>query len=497
MWRFIAIVASVCAQQYPGPNGLSKTPPMGWMSWERFRCQTDCATHPAECINEKLYQQMASVMASEGYLDAGYHTVSIDDCWESKQRTSDGELQPDPERFPSGLKALGDYMHKLGVKFGIYSDMGTHTCGGYPGSEGYEEKDANTFASWGVDYLKLDGCYNNGPGYESGYPKMGMALQKTGRDIVYSCSWPAYLGDNETAKPFDRMILSGCNLWRNWHDINNEWSSVASIIKHWGDYSDTLAAATGPGHWNDPDMILVGDDHYNFTMTPDQSRAQMSIWSIMAAPLIMGNDLRTISAEQKAILLNKEVIAVDQDPMGKSGKRISQGQGEVWARPLANNKVAVVLYNPTSGGAGSDVCTWNVTAERYLDAGDAGNIACENWPGIKAAREECCDNPTCAGFSVSNEGATVTGCTKNKLIKGAGATWTEASGYDGWLKLTGPPSPAPLDVSFTFAEVGFAGKSAVVRDLWAQKDIGTISEKYSAQVPVQGVRMFTLTPVSV
>ena len=235
---------------------------------------------------------------------------------------------------------------------------GTDTCGGYPGSEGYEEIDADTFAGWGVDYFKFDGCYNNLSGYETGYPRMGAALQATGRDIVYSCSWPAYLGSNESDKPFDRMINSGCNSWRNWDDIQNSWESVSSVIDHWGDYSTSLAAATGAGHFNDPDMILVGDDHWNFTMTPDQSRAQMSIWSIVAAPLIMSSDLRTVSDEYRAILLNKEVIAVDQDPLAIAGTRVTpKGDGEVWARPLIDGAVAVVLYNRLSP-FGDEDCTW-------------------------------------------------------------------------------------------------------------------------------------------
>lgn len=334
----------------PGPNGLALTPPMGWMSWERFRCDIDCDAKPDACINEDLYRVMADHLATDGYLAAGYNQVSIDDCWANMSRSADGVMIPDPSRFPSGLKALGDYMHARGVRFGIYSDMGTNTCGGYPGSQGFEQIDAQTYASWGVDYLKLDGCYNNDEGFVVGYPAMGAALQSTSRNITYSCSWPAYLGTDETKKPFKIMIDAGCNLWRNWDDIDNNWESLVSIMDHFGDYSLVLQGAAGPGHWNDMDMILAGDDHYGNILTTDQARAQMAVWSIMASPLIMSNDLRTVKPEYRDILLSKEVIAVNQDPLGLAGLRISKkGNNEVWARLLHDGSVSVAFLNKLPG----------------------------------------------------------------------------------------------------------------------------------------------------
>lgn len=248
------------------------------MSWERFRCQTDCKTHPTECIDESLYKVMADHIAADGYLEAGYNQVSIDDCWEEHSGRKDGKLVPDAGRFPSGIKALADYMHAKGVNFGIYSDEGTKTCGGYPGSKDFEEVDARTFAEWGVDYLKLDGCNNNLAGYITGYPSMGAALQKSGRNITYSCSWPAYLGSNESSKPWNAMIDAGCNSWRNWHDISNSWGSISSIIDHWGDYSVTLQGSSGPGHWNDMDMILAGNDHNNQVLPVPEAQTQLTIW---------------------------------------------------------------------------------------------------------------------------------------------------------------------------------------------------------------------------
>mmetsp|Transcript_16239 Transcript_16239/g.48275 ORF Transcript_16239/g.48275 Transcript_16239/m.48275 type:complete len:346 (+) Transcript_16239:1-1038(+) len=288
---------------------------------------------------------MGEALAHDGYLSAGYGTISIDDCWEAQAPRSAGQpLSMNATRFPSGPKNLSAHLHGLGVNFGIYSDEGTATCGGYPGSEGYEELDATTFADWGVDYLKLDGC-NIDPdasAYATGYPKMGAALEASGRDIVFSCSWAAYLGDNETAKPFDDFVDAGCNSWRNWADIQCNWDSLKGIIDHWGNYSDVLQSAAGPGHWNDADMLLVGND----CVTDLEAETQMAIWSIVAAPLIMGNDLRTISLEMKDLLQNREVIAIDQDALGKAGRRVGVEPApvDVWFRELDGGDVAVAVY---------------------------------------------------------------------------------------------------------------------------------------------------------
>lgn len=330
----------------PGPNGLAKTPPMGWMSWEIFRCEVNCTTHPDACIDHNLYERMTDHIASDGYLEAGYNQVSIDDCWANKfSRDPQGRLFPDPARFPAGMKALGDYMHAKGVRFGTYGDEGKYTCGFYPGTKDHEKADADTFASWGVDYLKLDGCYEEQPDFAVDYPRMGSSLQATGRPIVYSCSWPAYLGDNETAKPFEAMIAAGCNLWRNWGDIDCNWQSVLEIVDHWGDFAEALQPWAGPGHWHDMDMLLVGANCLNL----DEERTQMAIWSISASPLIMGNDLRKVPDASKAILLNRHAIAVNQDSLGRMGIRhrnfTSASTTQVWYRQLAGGDVAVALYN--------------------------------------------------------------------------------------------------------------------------------------------------------
>jgi hypothetical protein len=295
---------------------------------------------------------MADALVDDGYLAAGYDGVHIDDCWEAATRAEDGTLGYNSTRFPSGISSLAAAIHSKGAKLGLYSDVGTNTCGGYPGSEGHAAADAALFAAWGVDYLKYDGCYSGRAGWDAGYPVMGAALQKTGRDVVYSCSWPAYLGDDENRKPYARMTAAGCNLWRNWDDIDNSWSSVATIIAHYGEYSHHLASVAGPGlGWNDMDMILAGDDHYGVVLPLEQAKTQLAVWSVAASALMLAADLRTVADEYKAVILNAEMIAVSQDVLGAPGVRAFKDEhAEVWTRCLENGDVAAVLYNAAQEG---------------------------------------------------------------------------------------------------------------------------------------------------
>ena len=387
---------------------LARTPPMGWMSWQVFRCGTDCSQYPADCIGEKLYHTTADSLEAGGYVDAGYDGVHIDDCWESMLRDGSGNLTPNASRFPSGIQSLARHVHSKKATFGIYSDEGTKTCGGYPGSAGYEAADAETFAAWGVDYLKLDGCNEAKPAYPAGYAAMGQALQASGRPIVFSCSWAAYLGSNETVKPFDEMAAAGCQLWRNFNDIQCSWQSLSTIIDHWGNYTESLIKAAGPGRWNDPDMLLIGA---NVTTKPAQrgqppissqtpcltlaeERTQMAIWSIIAAPLIMGNDARSIKPSSAEILLNRHAIAIDQDNLGRQGGRLDAHSAstpqQVWWRPLSGGDVAVGLYNKDPEGGGAAKAT-----VRFADVGLAGKCVSilEVWSG---AMLNCTTEPTYA-----------------------------------------------------------------------------------------------------
>ncbi|KAG8243609.1 hypothetical protein J6590_042011 [Homalodisca vitripennis] len=298
-------------------NGLALTPPMGWLSWERYRCITDCDLYPDECISEWLFRNVSDLMVSEGYAEAGYEYVIIDDCWLAKTRDENGRLQPDPDRFPSGIKALADYIHSKGLKFGIYEDYGTKTCAGYPGIIGHMETDAETFASWDVDYVKLDGCNADPKTMDEGYPRFGRKLNKTGRPMVYSCSWPVYQEEIGIAPNFTALV-EYCNLWRNYDDIDDSWASLTDIMDYFARKQDSIADYAGPGHWNDPDMLLIG----NFGLSVSQAETQMAVWSILAAPLIMSTDLANISPEFKAILQNQRVIAINQDPLGIQGRRV-------------------------------------------------------------------------------------------------------------------------------------------------------------------------------
>ncbi|HKJ44878.1 MAG TPA: glycoside hydrolase family 27 protein [Balneolales bacterium] len=316
-------------------NGLAKTPPMGWNSWNAFH------TH----IDEQQIKDVADAMATNGLKDAGYKYLIIDDAWLDMQRNKKGQLIGDPKRFPDGIKALADYIHSKGLKFGIYESAGTKTCAGYPGSLHHEKEDAQTFAKWGVDYLKLDNCYNQGVSYIKRYAGMERDLIATGRPIVFSiCEW----GRKD---PYQWAPKIG-NMWRTTGDIQDNWHSVMIIL----DQQVGLYKYAGPGHWNDPDMLEVG----NGGMTTTEYKAHFSLWSILAAPLIAGNDLRHMSDATKSILENKDVIAVDQDPKGVQGHKVlDHGDQEVWVKPLADGSEAVLLLNRGSEGA-----FMTVTAEK-------------------------------------------------------------------------------------------------------------------------------------
>ncbi|CAJ0589230.1 unnamed protein product [Cylicocyclus nassatus] len=313
-------------------NGLARTPPMGWMSWATFFCQTDCEKYPNKCISEKLYQDMADRLVEDGFLDAGYNRVHIDDCWMERSRDKHGRLVADRKRFPSGIKKLAKYMHDRNLELGIYEDFGTKTCEGYPGSLNHINTDAKTFASWDVDYLKLDGCYVDTALMPSGYPKMERALNRTGRPIVYACGWPFffYKAGKEAQVNYDE-VRAACNSWRIYEDVLGSWDSIAGIIRFVDKNQDVLAAAQKPGGWNDPDMLVVGLPN----VTIDQAMLQMTLWSMWSAPLIMSNDLRKLEPEFKKVLLNRDVIAIDQDPMGLMGKLVKKSKSiGIYLKPV-------------------------------------------------------------------------------------------------------------------------------------------------------------------
>jgi alpha-galactosidase len=309
---------------------LARTPPMGWNSWNKFGCN----------VNEALIRETADAMVASGMKDAGYLYINIDDCWHG-QRDPLGFIQEDSQRFPSGMKALADYVHSKGLKLGIYSDAGWKTCGGHPGSRGHEYQDALTYAKWGVDYLKYDWCNTEGLKAEGAYLTMRDAVYAAGRPVVFSiCEWGG-------SKPWEWGKNVG-HLWRTTGDIYNCFDCVKDhgTWKQWGvvqilDMQKGLREHAGPGHWNDPDMLEVGNG-----MSASEDRAHFSMWCMLAAPLVAGNDLRSMSKEIKEILTNREVIAVNQDALGIEGFQYSAKDNvEVWFKPLNDGDWAMVVLN--------------------------------------------------------------------------------------------------------------------------------------------------------
>jgi alpha-galactosidase len=315
-------------------NGLAITPPMGWNDWNHYGCS----------ISDSLIRQQADAMVNSGMQAAGYQYVNIDDCWASKSRTSNGSIVPDSSKFPNGMASLASYVHSKGLKLGLYTDAGTATCAGYPGMYGHEQQDANTFASWGIDYLKVDWCSSTGEDAQTEYTKIGNALRSSGRAILFSlCDW----GQSNVW-----TWGSGIgNMWRTTGDISDTWSSMLSNF----DSNASHASYAGPGGWNDPDMLEVG----NGGMSTTQDQAHFSLWAISAAPLITGTDLTSMSSSTKSILTNTDVIAVDQDSLGVQGTKVSDSNGlQVWSKRLQGGSVAVVLLN-RNGSSSNITVNWS------------------------------------------------------------------------------------------------------------------------------------------
>jgi alpha-galactosidase len=347
----LAAAATITAGQAAAPaapGSPALTPPLGWNSWNSFGCG----------ITEAQVRQAADAMVSSGMRDAGYQYVVVDDCWFDPQRDSAGNLRSHPTKFPSGMKALGDYVHARGLKFGIYQVPNEKTCaqgtGAHPGStgsKGHEVQDARTFASWGVDYLKYDWCSGAGTRDEqvARFTIMRDALRATGRPIVYSInpnSFHPITGDRYNWGEV-------ADLWRTTEDLLDIWQNgntnsypmgVGNVV----DITAPLAVQSGPGHWNDPDMLVVGRPGLSLT----EARSHFALWSLMAAPLMAGNDIRTMSADVSAILRNPRLLAVNQDPLGAGGRRVrDDGATEVFAKPLSDGSVAIGLFNRGNGAA--------------------------------------------------------------------------------------------------------------------------------------------------
>nr|KJB31913.1 hypothetical protein B456_005G214100 [Gossypium raimondii] len=303
-------------------NGIGLTPPMGWNSWNHFGCDVD----------EKMVKETADALVSTGLSKLGYVYVNIDDCWAEIARDDKGNIMPKNSTFPSGIKALADYVHSKGLKLGIYGDAGYYTCSKtMPGSLGFEEQDAKTFASWGIDYLKYDNCHHDGSKPIERYPVMTKALKKAGRPIFFSlCEW----GEMHPAE----WGFHVGNSWRTTCDITDTWESMISRA----DQNELYAQYARPGGWNDPDMLEIG----NGGMTKDEYIVHFSLWAISKAPLLLGCDIRNMTQETIEIISNKEVIAVNQDSYGiQARKARMHGDEEIWVAPLSSYRTAVVILN--------------------------------------------------------------------------------------------------------------------------------------------------------
>nr|CAD7199906.1 unnamed protein product [Timema douglasi] len=320
-------------------NGLGLTPPMGIL----FRCSVNCDNFPDGCLNEDLVRSTADMFAEDGYQDAGYEYIILGDCVTSKERDTYGKLQPDPNRFASGFKNLSDYIHSKGLKFGMYTNYGTSTCAGYPALIGHMEQDIKQFASeWEVDYLKVDNCNTDYSTDIQGYTEIGRLLNETGRPIYLQCEWPGNEVINNITPDWS-SIPALCNSWRTYIDIVDGYTSLVKIVEYMAENQDTFVPLAGPGHWNDPDVVSCrqGSDTvsewdgitcYQPVFGQSQltvgnkamlrSWQQMALWSVMASPLIMSTKLDELGGGDETLLKNKDVIAVNQDPLGRMGRRI-------------------------------------------------------------------------------------------------------------------------------------------------------------------------------
>jgi alpha-galactosidase len=346
---FLALSTVARAQKF---DGLALTPPMGWNTWNTF----------ASNISEDLVKQTAETMIASGMRDAGYVYIVLDDTWSTRERDARGNLVADPKKFPSGMKALGDFLHAKGFKFGIYNCAGAKTCAGYPGAIIDEFQDALTYASWGVDYLKYDWCDHGTADARETYKIMRDALFTAGRPVVFSlCEW----GQN---KPWEWAGEVG-HLWRTTGDIYDSYSGRSGWSMGWktildlqhslveGSGPDGIGKYAGPGHWNDPDMMEVGNEGLSLA----ESRAHFSFWCMLAAPLMAGNDVRHMTAEVRDILTNRDVLAIDQDVLGKQGYRALSDPAkniEIWIKELSHGEWAVCALNTSPASADLTV-EWN------------------------------------------------------------------------------------------------------------------------------------------
>jgi alpha-galactosidase len=414
----VAAAVLVAVPSAPSPVAAAPvvsltSPPMGWNSWNRFGCS----------IDESLIRATADAIVANNLDDLGYRYVNIDDCWMASTRDAQGRLQAHPTRFPSGIRALADYVHARGLKLGIYESAGTATCQGLPGSLDHETVDAQTFAGWQVDYLKYDNCNNQGRPAAQRYQAMGDALRATGRPIVYSiCNW-----GQENPWLFGANV--GGSLWRTTGDISDSWSSMTTLL----DLQAGLEPFAQRGAYNDPDMLEVG----NGGMTTTEYTAHFSLWALLASPLLLGNDLRSVSSTTLSIIRNADVIAVNQDWGGSQGRRVRDfGDTEVWAKPMSDGSVAAVLLN--RGGSSATVST----SAAELGIGGSSSYALRNlWTGATST------STGAISASVASHGVVMYRVTRSGSTQAAPANGTHQLGSIAWLASSNGWGPAERNMS--------------------------------------------------
>lgn len=464
-----AAAAPASAAPPPTVAEPAPLPPLGWNSWNTFYCN----------INEQMVRQTADAMASSGMAAAGYQYVVVDDCWMQDTRDASGNLRARTDRFPSGMKALGDYIHSKGLKFGLYHAPREKTCNQYfsnlPGTSSYgnESRDATLFASWGVDYVKHDWCDGRGTVAEQAavFKKFGDALKATGRPIVYSIN-PNSAHSN-TAPTYSGWGAFS-DMWRTSEDLDDAWSTGCAPtsdcfvgITEALDIIEPMREWTKPGQYNDPDMLMVGVRN---TLTPTENRAHMSMWAMLSAPLIAGNDIRNMSADVRSVLTNRDVLAIDQDELVRQADRVrDDGDAEVWAKPLADGSVAVALLNRGSGsrqisttlgqvglGSGSygyrelwTGATGTTTGQLSAQVAGHGVALYRVTPGngttppptgnalVSAASGRCLD--VLNGATANGTGLVIWDCNS-----GANQSWTATGGT---LRALGKCLDAPLDAT--------------------------------------------------
>ena len=502
-------------------NGLGKTPPMGWNSWNKFACN----------ISERLFIEAIDEFISSGLIEVGYNYINIDDCWQAS-RHKNGSIIPNSEAFPNGIKPLVDYAHSKGLKFGIYSDAGYYTCEGRPGSLGYEEIDAKTYAEWGIDYLKYDNCHNGNIKSIERYKKMGDALKKTGKNIFYSiCNW----GEEE-------VFLWGKdvgNSWRTTLDIKDNWKSMIRII----DINNKYYKYASPGGWNDPDMLEVG----NGGMTIEEYKIHFGLWALSKAPLLIGCDITKMNKTIKDILTNPEVIAINQDSLGIQGRKIKHTiidypsdeqyilapteieisecngrKGQKWYinedGSIRNNNENLCIEIPSCSNYVVQLRTNSCHVDDKEQCGESNNqkwiydkenkkIYSKLYPDrcihyynldylyVQSRKCQDLDNQKWEYNETDHTFKSMGKCLTIYMNEESTEVWAENLSDGSYAVLLLNKGSFKNNVEITWKEIGFKSTKAKLRDLWERKDLGVYSYNYSISLESHSSQLLKITPL--